>query len=154
MEWILGTTVPVFIGVVVVLGGGTAFLMGQAIAQAWSPWWHNVVYGAMLAVAVQFLSYALFDGAFFVASIASSQAPPFGTAMAGYLSNAVVIIAVALFAYRITLAHKMASQYPWLYERAGLFTGVPAPDQSLDRKGVFGHPSVWRVFATIDAMID
>ena len=121
MEWILGTTVPVFIGVVVVLGGGTAFLMGQAIAQGWSPWWHNIVYGALLAVAVQFLSYALFDGAFFVASLASSQAPPFGTAISGYLATAVVLVVVALFAYRITLVRKMVVQYPWLYERAGLF---------------------------------
>ena len=121
MEWILGTTVPVFIGVVVVLGGGTAFLMGQAIAQAWSPWWHNVVYGALLAVAVQFLSYALFDGAFFLASLASSGAPPFDTAIVGYFATTIVLVICALFAYRITLVRKMVVQYPWLYERAGLF---------------------------------
>ena len=121
MEWILGTTVPVFIGVVVVLGGGTAFLMGQAIAQAWSPWWHNVVYGALLAVAVQFLSYALFDGAFFIASLASSGAPPFDTAIVGYFATTIVLVICALFAYRITLVRKMVVQYPWLYERAGLF---------------------------------
>lgn len=121
MEWILGTTVPVFIGVVVVLGGGTAFLMGQAIAQAWSPWWHNVVYGALLAVAVQFLSYALFDGAFFIASLASSAAPPFDTAIVGYFATTIVLVICALFAYRITLVRKMVVQYPWLYERAGLF---------------------------------
>ncbi len=121
MEWVLGTTVSVFIGVVVALGGGTAFLMGQAIAQAWSPWWHNVVYAALLAVAVQFLSYALFDGAFFVASLVSSQAPPFGTAIVGYLATTLVLVIAALFAYRITLVRKMVVQYPWLYERAGLF---------------------------------
>ena len=121
MEWILGITVPVFIGVVVVLGGGTAFLMGQAIAQAWSPWWHNVVYGALLAVAVQFLSYALFDGAFFIASLASSAAPPFDTAIVGYFATTIVLVICALFAYRITLVRKMVVQYPWLYERAGLF---------------------------------
>ena len=111
MEWILGTTVPVFIGVVVVLGGGTAFLMGQAIAQAWSPWWHNVVYGALLAVAVQFLSYALFDGAFFIASLASSAAPPFDTAIVGYFATTIVLVICALFAYRITLVRKMVVQW-------------------------------------------
>jgi hypothetical protein len=121
MEWILGTTLPVFIGVTVILGGGTAFMMGQAIALAWHPWWHNILYGALLAVASQFLSYALFDGAFVVASLVSSQAPPLGTAIAGYLSNVIVNVAIALFAFRVTLARKMASQYPWLYERAGLF---------------------------------
>ena len=121
MEWILGTTVPVFIGVAVVIGGGTAFMMGQAIAQAWSPWWHNIIYGALLAVAVQFLSYALFDGAFFIASLASSEAPPFGTAIVGYFATTIVLVICALFAYRITLVRKMVVQYPWLYERAGLF---------------------------------
>jgi hypothetical protein len=25
-----------------------------------------------------------------------------------------------MFAHRLTLARKMASQYPWIYERAGL----------------------------------
>jgi len=121
MEWILGTTIPVFIGVVIVLGGGTAFMMGQAIAQAWHPWWQNIAYSLMLAIAVQFLTYALFDGAFIVAAVVSSQAPPFGTAMAGYLATSLVLTAVSSFAFRITRARKMVSQYPWLYERVGLF---------------------------------
>ena len=121
MEWILGTSLSVFIGVTVVIGGGAAFMMGQAIAQAWHPWWQNVVYGALLGLASQFLSYSLFDGAFVVASFVSSEAPPFGTAFAGYLMNVVVIVAVALFAYRVTLVRKLASQYPCLYERVGLF---------------------------------
>ena len=121
MEWILGTTIPVFIGVVIVLGGGTAFMMGQAIAQAWHPWLQKIAYSLMLASAFQFLTYALFDGAVIVAAVVSSQAPPFGTAMAGYLATSLVLTAVSSFAFRITRARKMVSQYPWLYERVGLF---------------------------------
>ncbi|MEX0809718.1 MAG: DUF6867 family protein [Dongiaceae bacterium] len=121
IELLLGTTVPVFIGATVVIGGGTAFMMGQAIAQGWGAWWHNVVYGALLALASQFLSYALFDGAFIVASFVSKDAPRFDTAFAGYVMNAIILIAIALFAYRLTKVRKMVSQYPWLYERAGLF---------------------------------
>ena len=56
-----------------------------------------------------------------MAALVSSAAPPFGTAFVGYLMNVLVIVAAALFAYRITLVRKMASQYPWLYERVGLF---------------------------------
>ena len=57
MEWVLGTSLWVFVGVTVVIGGGAAFMMGQAVAQAWHPWWHNVLYGALLGLASQFLSY-------------------------------------------------------------------------------------------------
>ncbi|MEX1107300.1 MAG: DUF6867 family protein [Dongiaceae bacterium] len=121
IELLLGTTVSVFIGATVVLSGGAAFMMGQAIAQSWGAWWHNILYGALLALASQFLSYALFDGAFIVASFVSSEAPRFDTAFAGYVMNAIILIAIALFAYRVTKARQMVNQYPWLYERAGLF---------------------------------
>ncbi|MDZ4735747.1 MAG: hypothetical protein SGJ07_05305 [Rhodospirillaceae bacterium] len=121
IEQLLGTTVPVFIGATIVIGGGAAFMMGQAIAQGWGAWWHNVASGALLALASQFLSYVLFDGAFIVASFVSSEAPRFDTAFAGYVMNAITLIVIALFAYRITKVRKMVSQYPWLYERAGLF---------------------------------
>ncbi|HEY3146576.1 MAG TPA: hypothetical protein VGJ75_09505 [Dongiaceae bacterium] len=40
--------------------------------------------------------------------------------MVNYLLEAVFIAAVSLLAYRITMARKMVSQYPWLYERTGL----------------------------------
>jgi hypothetical protein len=75
----------------------------------------------LLAVATQFASYALFDGSFIPASIVSSQAPPLGTALAGYLANVMVLVGVALVSYRLTLARRMVAQYPWLYARAGIF---------------------------------
>jgi hypothetical protein len=121
IEWLLGTTVPVFIGASVILAGGTAFMMGQAIAQAWHPWWHNILYGALLALASQFLTYALFDGSFIVASLVSSEAPPFDTGLSGYVMNVIVLVLVSLFAFRVTRARLMVKQYPWLYERVGLF---------------------------------
>ena len=40
--------------------------------------------------------------------------------------NSAILIGLALLAYRLTLVHKMVSQYPWLYERAGLFSWKPA----------------------------
>ena len=54
----------------------------------------------------RFLAYALFDSD--------------GLSILGFLLDAVVIVLIALFAYRMTRAHRMVSQYPWLYERAGL----------------------------------
>jgi hypothetical protein len=103
-----------------ILFGGAACLMGNAIAETWRPWWQNVTYGALLAVGDQFLGFGLFGGPFFVDSLVSSNAQPFGFAFLVYLFDVVVISAFALFSYRLTKARKMVTQYPWLYERAGL----------------------------------
>ena len=39
----------------------------------------------------------------------------------GYLIDAATLAAIGLFAFRFTRAYRMVSQYPWLYERSGLF---------------------------------
>jgi hypothetical protein len=111
MESVLGASWSVFIGVTVVLFGGGAFMMGQALGGSWRPIWQNVIYGLLLGVANQFLIFALFGG-------------PFG-AVVPYLVNTAVLIGLALVAYRLTLVHKMVNQYPWLYERVGLFSWRP-----------------------------
>ena len=98
-------TLGEFLGVTIVLFGFTAFLMGQAVAETWRPLWQNIAYGFLLALGNHFIDCSLFDKDW--------------TSLPHYLLDAVWIIIVALFAYRITLARKMVSQYPWLYERAG-----------------------------------
>jgi len=99
---------PVFIGLTVILFGSGGFLMGQAIAETWRPFWQNIVYGLLLAAGNHFFDAALFGGSW--------------TDIPRYLLNAAVIIAIALFAYRLTLTRKMVTQYPWLYERKSLFS--------------------------------
>jgi ABC-type uncharacterized transport system permease subunit len=96
------------LGVSVVLFGFAAFLMGQAIAETWRPAWQNVSYGFVLAIANHFIDCALFHGDWL--------------SLSHYLLDAAIIIAIALFAHRITLARKMVQQYPWLYERSGLLS--------------------------------
>ena len=102
----LGVSWGVFIGVAVVLFGFAALMTGQALAQTWRPWWHAVPYSALLGAGAQFVGYALFAGKL-VAT--------------GWLIDFAVLLALSSLAYRLTLAHKMVAQYPWLYERAGLF---------------------------------
>jgi hypothetical protein len=103
-----------------ILFGGGGFLMGQAIAETWRPWWQILPYGALLAIGNQFLGFALFQGPFFVDSLVSTNSQPLGRAVFEYLLEAAVIIFFGLLAYRLTQARKMVSQYPWLYERRGL----------------------------------
>lgn len=108
-----------------ILFGGAAVLMGNAIADTWRPMWQNVVYAFLLAIVDQFLGFALFDGPFFVDSLVSSNAQPFLPALLEYLFDAILLSAIALLSYRVTNARKMVLQYPWLYERAGLLSWRP-----------------------------
>ncbi|MEZ5833685.1 MAG: hypothetical protein R3D05_21145 [Dongiaceae bacterium] len=101
-------TIGEFIGVTMILFGFTAFLMGQAIAETWRPIWHNLPFGILLALGNHFIDCALFEKDWL----------SFGH----YLLDAAWIVIVSLFAYRITMARKMVTQYPWLYERAGLLS--------------------------------
>src|SRR5579885_2910854 len=105
----------------VIMFGGGGFLMGQAIAETWRPWWQILPYVALLAVGNPYLGFALFHGPFIVDSLFSANSAPLGIAVLQYLIEAAVIVLFALFAFRITRARKMVSQYPWLYERRGLF---------------------------------
>ena len=98
----------VFIFVTLIVFGGGAFMMGQALAETWRPAWQSLPYGVLLALASRFMEWSLFSGE--LASI-------------GLVArDSVVLIAIALCAYRITQVRKMVTQYPWLYERSGLFS--------------------------------
>lgn len=108
MEALLGTSLGVFIGLTVVLIGGAAVMTGRALADGWkSPM--QVVFACFgLALANRFLVYALFGGELLH--------------LTGFLIDFAVIAAMALMAYRLTVVHKMVSQYPWRYERESLWT--------------------------------
>jgi hypothetical protein len=52
----------VFVLVTVMLGGGAAALAGRAVAITWRPWWQFVIYMLVIAAAVRFIHFALFEG--------------------------------------------------------------------------------------------
>lgn len=101
------TSIWIFLGVTVCLLGFAAFMTGQALATAWRPVWQVVFYGLLLGGADRFLAWALFQGELL--------------SVAGYALDTAVILAISLLSYRLTLARRMVSQYPWLYDRAGPF---------------------------------
>lgn len=107
MEQIIGSSLPVFIGVTCVLAGGAAWMTGQAIATTWRPAWQVAVYAFLLGLADRFIVFALFGGELL--------------SIAGYLVDSVVLLAISMTAYRLTLVARMVRQYPWLYERMGAF---------------------------------
>ena len=98
---------PVFLFVTIVAFGWVAFMAASALARAWRPWWQNILYGVVLGVANRLLEMMLYKG-----NVLSLRA---------YVIDTIYIILVMLISYRAALSHMMQSQYPWLYERAGLF---------------------------------
>ena len=108
MEPILGGTLAEFVGLTLVLFGGAAWMMGQALGATWRPVWHVFVYAALLGAANRFFHNALFAGALF--------------ALVPYLVDTAVLMAMGWVAYRVTKVHKMVTQYPWLYRREGPFS--------------------------------
>ena len=102
-----GTTLPVFLGLTLVLFGGAAWMTGQALGNTWRPAWQILPYGALLAAGSRFFDWALFKG-----DIAS---------LPGYALALAVLLLTAYAAYRVNRARRMVVQYPWLYERAGPF---------------------------------
>ena len=98
----------IFLLVTVVLGGGAAWLSGRAIAATWRPWWHVAFYMLILAAAVRFLHFALFE--------ATLLSPHY------YLVDLAVCLAFGFLGFRTTRASQMVTQYRWINARAGAFS--------------------------------
>jgi hypothetical protein len=84
-----------------------AWLAGRAIAQTWRPFWHLLIYMALLGAALSFLRFALFEE-----TLLSTQ----------YAADTLYLILVSALAWRITRAAQMTTQYYWLYERTSPLT--------------------------------
>lgn len=104
---ILASDPAVFALFTVVVVGGAGYLTGQAVAATWRPVWQAILYGLLLGAADRFLVFALFDGPLL--------------SVRGYVIDSAVILILSLAGYRLTRARRMVSQYPWLYERDGVF---------------------------------
>ncbi|HEY8440643.1 MAG TPA: hypothetical protein VIK79_04235 [Xanthobacteraceae bacterium] len=95
----------VFLLVTVFLGGGAAFLAGRAVGATWRPWWYIAPYMAVLALAVRFLHYALFDSSFL--------------SVRYYVADYAVCLSFALLGFRLMRVEQMVTRYGWMHERAG-----------------------------------
>ncbi|WP_420408237.1 DUF6867 family protein [Hoeflea sp.] len=94
-----------FIFVTMILGGGTAWMTGRAVAQTWRTPLQLVGYMLILGLAVRFIHFALFEG----------------TLLSGYyfLIDFVVILIFAFLGMRYTRAGQIVRQYGFAFERAG-----------------------------------
>jgi Domain of unknown function (DUF6867) len=111
MSWLSDDGLRVFLALTVIIGGGAAFLAGRGLARSWRPFWRVFLFMALLAGAIRFFHYALFNGALL--------SPYY------YLVTYAVLLAAACLGYRSMRTTQMVTQYRWLYERTGPFTWRP-----------------------------
>ncbi|HOV05420.1 MAG TPA: hypothetical protein PLJ34_05655 [Hyphomicrobiales bacterium] len=98
----------VFLLLTCIIGGGTAFMSGRAVALTWKPIWQVALYMVPLAAAVRFFHFALFEGTLLTLHY--------------YLVDYGVLLAAALVGFRMTRTTQMVTQYRWLYRRTSPFT--------------------------------
>ena len=94
-----------FLFVTVGLGGGAAAIAGRAIAATWRPWWDVVKYMLLLAIAVRFIQFSVYQSAFL--------------SLPAYLVDAAVCLVAGLLSFRLKRVQQMVSSYGWINERAG-----------------------------------
>src|SRR5262249_31911177 len=97
----------IFFLVTVAMGGGAAWLAGRAIASTWRPWWHVALYMLVLALAVRFIHFALFQSKLL--------------SLHYYLVDYAVCLTFGLVGFRLMRVRQMVTRYNWINERAGAF---------------------------------
>lgn len=107
MDSLLGTSPLVFVIFTCVMVGWLAYMMGNALAITWRKMAQVIPYTLLLGAANRFFVFALFKGQLL--------------SLSGYLISTAVLMVIALLSYRMTLATRIVMQYPWQYERSGLF---------------------------------
>jgi hypothetical protein len=113
--WEEGSIWP-FLIFTLVLGGWAAWMTGRATAITWRPYGMLIPYLLVLAAAVRFFHYALFQGTLL--------------SLHFYAIDAAVVLIIGSLGYRYSRARQMTTQYRWLYERTGPFSWRPKPAQS------------------------
>ena len=94
-----------FVLLIVILGGAGAISSGRAIAGGWKSFAIVPFYMLVLAAVLRFLNYALFAGDLL--------------SIPGFLVALVILLVASAYGYRAKRAQQMATQYSWLYDRAG-----------------------------------
>lgn len=101
-------SLPEFVFVTLILGGGAAWLTSRAVALQWHRPLKAMFWMIPLAAAVRFIHFALFSG-----TLLSIQF---------YVIDLVILVIIALLGHRYTRSRQMWRRYPWLYTAAGPFS--------------------------------
>lgn len=89
----------VFVVLTVLLGGAAAYTTGKAIAETWKPYWQLIWYMVLLAAAVRFFHYALFEETLL--------------SLKGYAASLVLLLGLAALGHAQARKRQMREQYGW-----------------------------------------
>ena len=89
-------------------GRRRGFPCRAGLAGSWKPFWRIFFYMVLLAAAVRFFHYALFDGTL--------------TSLYYYLVTYAILLMAALLGFRAMRTTQMVTQYRWLYQRTSPLT--------------------------------
>jgi len=121
MEAIIGSTIPVFVALTLVIFGFAGFMAGQGLATTWRPLWQVLPYSLLLGLADRFFTWSLFvsEASVPVDVTATTEVVQEMTLWSGsaFLICTAVLIVYCLLGYRLTRVRQMVRQYPWLYEQ-------------------------------------
>lgn len=90
-----------FLLVTCIMGGWGAWMTGRAMASSWKSYPVLVAYLVILALAVRFIHFALFQGTL--------------VSLHYYLIDLVVVQIIGAIGYRHTRVAQMTAKYRWLY---------------------------------------
>ncbi|WP_238121609.1 MULTISPECIES: DUF6867 family protein [unclassified Xanthobacter] len=105
---LMGPSLGDFLLVSLILGGGAAWLTGKAVARGWGSLLHLLVYCILLAAAVRFAHFALFEDALF---------EPLTS-----LVEVLFLIAIATLGFRAVRKQQMSVQYGWMFAPSGFLS--------------------------------
>ncbi|WP_316859977.1 DUF6867 family protein [uncultured Cohaesibacter sp.] len=97
------TTFGTFLLMTVILGGGAAWMAGRGIALSWKPAKQIIIYMILLAAAVRFLHFALFEGTLL--------------SLHYYLVDLITLLIICALGFQFTRTNQMVRQYHWLYQK-------------------------------------
>jgi hypothetical protein len=120
MNMLWEVSLPEFIFVTLILGGGAAWMSGRSVAQGWQPFWIAALWMLVLGAAIRFIHFALFNGSLLTLHY--------------YIVDTIILIAIAALGHRATRVNRTTRQYAWLYQKTSPFTwkrkaagGTPSP---------------------------
>ena len=93
----------IFLVMTVIIAGACAFMSGRSLALSWRPLPLLLFYMALFGFAVRFLHWGLFRGALL--------SPWY------YVTDTLVLMAIATLGWQLTRTGQMVTQYHWLYRR-------------------------------------
>ncbi len=115
MSFLYASNIGVFIFLILLIGGGAAWMTGRAVAMTWRPLLMLAWFTVLLTAAMRFLSFGLFHEPLL--------------SIHYFVVDYIVLGAIGYVGWRYMRTQQMSTQYVWLYEKTSPFSWRLKPGQ-------------------------